>query len=220
LAVGLSSLPQKDEDAVGKIDLRKELARLYSPKTRDWELVDVPAMNFVMADGRGDPNTAEDYSDAVEAIYSVSYATKFMSKRALDRDYGVLPLEGLWSADDPAAFSRADKSQYQWTMMIMQPEWITPAMISQAIETTAAKKQLPVLSKVRFERYEEGPSLQLLHVGSYDDKAPKLKQLHDEYMPGRSLTFNGRHHEIYLSDPRKTAPAKLKTILRQPVTRL
>jgi hypothetical protein len=200
-----------------KIDLERELARLYSPKNRDWELVDVPAMNFLMVDGKGDPNTANDYSDAVEAIYSVSYAIKFTSKRTLGREYGVLPLEGLWSADGPAVFARADKDQYQWTMMIMQPEWITPTLISQAMETTAAKKHLPALSKMRFERYEEGPSLQLLHVGSYDDEAPKLKQLHDEYMPGRGLTFNGRHHEIYLSDPRKTAPAKLKTILRQPI---
>jgi hypothetical protein len=120
-------------------------------------------------------------------------------------------------AEDPAAFENARKSEYQWTMMIMQPEWITESMVSEAVAATAAKKELPALSKVRFERHDEGRSLQLLHVGSYDDEAPKLKYLHAELMPLHKLTFNGRHHEIYLSDPRKTKSLRLKTILRQPV---
>jgi hypothetical protein len=203
-----------------KVDFKKELSQLYAPKNKDWELIDVPAMNFLMVDGKGDPNTAQDYGDAVAALYGVGYAIKFMSKKGLGKDYGVLPLEGLWSADDPAAFENARKSEYQWTMMIMQPEWITEAVVSDAVAATAAKKELPALSKVRFERYHEGRSLQLLHLGSYDDEAPKLKYLHYEYMPQHNLTFNGLHHEIYLGDPRKTAPAKLKTILRQPVREL
>jgi hypothetical protein len=206
---------------VEKLDFKKDLARLYSSKNKDWELIDVPAMNFLMIDGEGDPNTAQEYSDAVAALYGVGYAIKFMSRQRLGRDYGVPPLEGLWSADDPTAFEDGRKSEYQWTMMIMQPEWITGAMASEAVAATAAKKkELPALSKVRFERYHEGRSLQLLHIGSFDDEAPKLKYLHCEYMPQHNWTFNGRHHEIYLSDPRKTAPAKLKTILRQPVRQL
>jgi hypothetical protein len=205
---------------VEKVDFKKELDQLYGPKNKDWELIDVPAMNFLMVDGKGDPNTAQDYSDAVAALYGVAYAIKFMSKKGLAKDYGVQPLEGLWWASDPAAFENGRKAEYRWTMMIMQPEWITGAMVSEAVAATADKKELSALSRVRFERYHEGRSLQLLHMGSYDDEAPKLKYLHYEYMPQHNLTFNGHHHEIYLSDPRKTAPARLKTILRQPVREL
>lgn len=207
------------ENMMEKLDFKKELAELYNPKNSDWEVVDVPATNFLMVDGNGDPNTAKDYSDAVEALYSVAFAIKFMSKE-LGKDYGVAPLEGLWYASDPSVFESAQKDQYQWTMMIMQPAWITKAIAAEAVAATTAKKQLPALSKIRFERYDEGRSLQLLHVGSYDDEAPKLNYLHTEYMPEHNLAFNGRHHEIYLSDPRKTVPAKLKTILRQPVRQL
>jgi hypothetical protein len=205
---------------VEKLDVKKELAHLYGPKSNDWELIDVPAMNFLMVDGRGDPNTAKDYGDAVEALYGIAYTIKFLSRKRLGRDYVVAPLEGLWTASDPAVFENAQKSKYQWTMMIMQPDWITETTVSEAVAATAAKKELPALSKVRFERYDEGRSLQLLHLGSYDDEAPKLKYLHAEFMPLHKLTFNGPHHEIYLSDPRKTESSKLKTILRQPVKHL
>lgn len=200
-----------------KIDFKKTMAELYSPRNKHWEMVDVPPMQFLMIDGQGDPNIAKDYSDAVEALYSVAYALKFMSKKTLGKDYGVAPLEGLWYSEDYSVFDNAQKDKYQWTMMIMQPEWITPAMADAAIETTKAKKQLPALPKTRLEEYDEGRALQLLHIGSYDDEAPKLKHLHSEYMPANNLSFNGHHHEIYLGDPRKTAPEKLKTILRQPV---
>jgi hypothetical protein len=202
---------------VEKLDFKKELASLYAPKNTDWELIEVPAMNFLMVDGKGDPNTAKGYDDAVEALYSIAYSIKMLSRKRLGRDYVVPPLEGLWWAEDPAAFENARKSEYQWTMMIMQPDWITETMVSEAVASTAAKKELPALSKVRFERHDEGRSLQLLHVGSYDDETPKLKYLHVEFMPLHKLTFNGCHHEIYLSDPRKTKSSRLKTILRQPV---
>jgi hypothetical protein len=200
-----------------KTNFKKDLAGLYNPKNTDWQLVKVPAMSFLMIDGKGNPNTAKEYSDAVEALYSVAYAIKLASRKTLGRDYVVPPLEGLWSADDPATFTNADKDKYQWTMMIMQPDWITQTMVSRAIDAVKVKKQPPALSKVRFDHYNEGAAVQLLHVGSYDEEAPKLKRLHEEYMPEHDLTFNGRHHEIYLSDPRKTTPSKLKTILRQPV---
>jgi hypothetical protein len=180
-------------------------------------LVEVPAMTFLIADGKGDPHTSRDYSDALEGFYSIAYALKLMSRTTLGRDYVVPPLEGLWSADDPAIFGEADKGKYQWTLMIKQPDWTTQTMFLRAMASAKTKPHLRALSKVRFERYNEGTSLQLLHVGSYDDEAPKLKHLHNEYLPEHNLTFNGRHYEIYLSDPRKTATAKLKTILRQPI---
>lgn len=179
--------------------------------------MDVPAMNFLMIDGRGNPNTALAYKEAVEALFAISYTLKFASKKDLQKDYVVMPLEGLWYADDPTVFTKRNKDAYQWTMMILQPEWITSQMVETAITNVAAKKQLPGIQKLRLETHNEGKSLQLLHIGSYDDEAPKLAHLHHVLMPEQSLTFNGHHHEIYLSDPRKTAPEKLKTVLRQPV---
>jgi hypothetical protein len=203
-----------------KVDFKKTLSNLYNPKNKDWDYIDVPAMNFLMVDGKGDPNTAESYKEAVETLFTVAYAVKFMSKREQGRDYVVAPLEGLWYADEPSVFINKEKSAYEWTMMIMQPEWITVEMIHAIIESTAKKKTLPNLMKLRFETYTEGNCLQLIHIGSYDDEAPKLMYLHDEYMPQHSLRFNGQHHEIYLSDPRRVAPEKLKTILRQPVVQV
>lgn len=182
--------------------------------------MDVPEWPFLMVDGRGDPNTCKSYADAVAALYAVSYALKFASKQQLGRDYVVAPLEGLWSADDPEKFIARAKDDWDWTMMINQPEWITPSMVDNAVRLTATKKDLPAVAKLRFARYAEGVAVQVLHIGSFDDEAPLLERLHHEFMPGNGLTFNGRHHEIYLSDPRRTEPAKLRTILRQPVARL
>lgn len=200
-----------------KIDFKRTLSELYNPKNSEWALVEVPKMNFLMIDGRGDPNTAPEYANAVAALYGVAYSLKFMSKKDIGRDYAVLPLEGLWYADDPAIFGRFEKDKYHWTMMIMQPDWITQDMFETAVEKTAKKKPSSSLSKLRLEAYDECRSVQLLHIGSYDDEAPKLAYLHNDYMPSHGLSFNGHHHEIYLSDPRKTSHEKLKTILRQPV---
>jgi hypothetical protein len=198
-----------------KLDFRKQMKELYAPSGKDFSVVDVPRMAFLMVDGNGDPNTAQSYADAVQALYSVSYAVKFASKQA-GRDYVVAPLEGLWSAADPSAFGRGAKNEWCWTMMIMQPAWITADLVEHAVTATARKK-LSALPLLRFEEYEEGTAVQILHVGAYDDEAPTLNRLHQQYMPAHGYVFNGRHHEIYLSDPRKSEPAKLRTILRQPV---
>lgn len=203
---------------MNKIDFKKTLKHLYVPSDKDFVEVEVPTMSFLMIDGIGDPNTSEEYKLAVEALYALAYAIKFMSKRELGKDYGVAPLEGLWTSDDMGSFITRDKNSWQWTMMIMQPEWITKEIVDQAIESVKLKKNPTALSKTRFETFSEGRSLQILHVGSYDDEAPTLKKLHGEFMPEHGLIFNGRHHEIYLSDPRKTDSQKLKTVLRQPVT--
>jgi hypothetical protein len=200
-----------------KIDFKKTMAEYYSPKNKDWELVDVPVMQFLMIDGSGDPNTSPDYASAVETLYSVSYPLKFMSKRELSKDYTVSVLEGLWYADDMSVFEKREKSAYKWTMVIMQPEWITKEMVDRAIKAAQLKSPDKPYDALRLESCAEGRSLQLLHVGSYDDEAPKLYQLRHETMPAQNLGFNGHHHEIYLSDPRRTEPSKLKTILRQPV---
>lgn len=204
---------------MAKSDIKRDRRDLYGPRpAAGFQLVDVPELPFLMMEGKGDPNTSRSYSDAVGALFAVSYALKFASKQ-LGRDYVVAPLEGLWSADDPEKFITRAKDDWQWTIMVTQPEWITPALVDEAVRLTAAKKDLPAVERLRFGRYEEGLAVQVLHIGSFDDEAPVLERLHREFMPGNGLAFNGRHHEIYLSDPRRTEPAKLRTILRQPVAR-
>lgn len=203
---------------MSKIDFKKELKHLYRPSRREFSLVEVPEMQFLMVDGAGDPNTAQAYAEAVEALYALAYKIKFASKKSLDRDYVVPPLEGLWWAEDMGAFTASlDKSQWQWTMMIMQPEWITPAMVEEARAIVAKQKDPAALPQVQLEAYAEGLSVQIMHVGPYDEEGPTLQRLHHEFMPAQDLAFNGKHHEIYLSDPRRVAPEKLKTVLRQPV---
>jgi hypothetical protein len=201
-----------------KYDVRKQFKELYAPRARDFEVVTVPPLQYLMIDGQGNPGTAPAYAAALEALYSVSYAVKFASKHA-GRDVAVGPLEGLWTADDPGAFARGDKDSWKWTMMIPQPDWIGAAEVQDGAAKAAAKK-VPGLDRLRLETLNEGLSVQILHIGSYDDEGPTLRRLHSEYMPANGLGFAGPHHEIYLSDARRVAPEKLKTILRQPVRRL
>lgn len=201
-----------------KTDFKKTLKFLYNPPAGEFASVDVPPLQFVKVDGEGDPNTTPVYRSAVEWLYGVSYAMKFAAKSALNRDYVVPPLEGLWWADDPKSFILREKEKWRWTMMIMAPDFATREMFAGAVAKTGGKLGQPPRS-LRLEPYVEGLSLQKLHVGSYDDEGPVLARLHDEVMPSLRMAFNGPHHEIYLSDPRKTAPSKLKTILRQPVKR-
>jgi hypothetical protein len=203
---------------MGKVDFRKELKHLYGPPAKAFTVVDVPPMQFLMADGHGDPNTAQAYQETVEALYAVAYKLKFMSKRQLEQDYVVPPLEGLWWAEDIEAFTAGrDKSAWDWTMMIMQPAWITPEMYAEAVQQVEAAKDLPALRGLRLETYHEGLSVQILHIGPYDDEGPTLQRMHDEFIPQSGYEMAGKHHEIYLSDPRKVAPEKLRTVLRQPV---
>lgn len=199
-----------------KIDFKTTLKDLYAPSREDFEAVDVPPMQFVKVDGDGDPNTAPAYRSAVEWLYGVSYAIKFAAKAEPGKDYVVPPLEGLWWADDPASFIRREKHLWRWTMMIMAPDFVRREMFDAAVAKTERKLGAPP-ETLRLETYEEGPALHILHIGSYDDEGPILARLHDVVMPEKGLVFNGPHHEIYLSDPRRTEPSRLKTILRQPV---
>jgi hypothetical protein len=202
---------------MSKTDFKKEWKHLYQPSKNEFQVVEVPDLNFLKIDGHGDPNTATAYGEALEALYAVAYRIKFLSK-AEGRDYVVPPLEGLWWAEDMELFSAArDKSRWDWTMMIMTPDWIPPAEVDQAVSDVGKKKSLPALGKLRWEIYQEGLSVQILHLGSYDDEGPILQRLHQVWMPANGWQFNGLHHEIYLSDPRKVEPSKLKTVLRQPI---
>lgn len=200
-----------------KYDLKKAHRTLYAPSAREFSRVEVPSFQYLCVEGHGNPGTAVAYSQALEALYSLSYSLKFESKNTLGRDYVVAPLEGLWWAETMEAFITRDKDAWSWTMMITQPDWITATMVAEAAAKIGAKKELPGLSKLTFENIFEGLCVQILHHGSYDDEGPVLKRLHEQYLPENLLQFNGKHHEIYLNDPRRTAPEKLKTILRQPV---
>jgi len=200
---------------MSKVDFKKELKNLYRPSAKQFEVVDVSPMNFLMIDGHGDPNTAQAYQEAVEALYAVAYKIKFMSKNEQGKDYVVPPMEGLWWAGDMAVFTTGDKSAWDWTMMIMQPEWVTREMFEAALKQVE-KKNLPALSKLRMETYHEGLAVQILHIGSYDDEAPTIARMH-VFAAENGYDLAGKHHEIYLGDPRKVAPEKLKTVLRQPV---
>jgi hypothetical protein len=205
---------------MSKVDFKKELKELYSPPKK-FVIAHVPEMQFLMVDGHGDPNVAQEYQDALEALYAVAYKIKFMSKKQLGQDYVVPPLEGLWWAEDMETFTTTrDKSQWDWTMMIMTPEWISSEMYVEALELVRKSKNPTVLDKVRLERYHEGLCVQIMHIGSYDDEGPTLMKLHREFLPENGFTENGKHHEIYLGDPRRVAPEKLKTVLRQPVREL
>lgn len=200
-----------------KVDFKKELDA-YRAKAGEFRLVEVPDLQYVMVDGHGDPNTSPSYGAAVEALYPVAYKLKFASKQELGRDYVVMPLEGLWWADDMDAFTVArDKSRWSWTLMIMTPEWVDPAMFGHVVDRVAAKEPPSRLGDVRLETLSEGLCAQVLHVGSYDDEADVLARMHDDFIPTEGMRMVGRHHEIYLSDPRRVAPDRLRTILRQPV---
>ena len=199
-----------------KVDFKKTLKNLYNPPKK-FGLMDVPEMQFIMIDGHGDPNTAQEYADAVEALYAVAYKMKFISKKTLEKDYTVPPLEGLWWAEDMDTFTTREKSAWSWTMMIMTPDWITLEIFADAVEEVRKKKNPVSLDKLRLESYHEGLSVQIMHIGSYDDEAPVLAAMHHEFIPENGYTMIGKHHEIYLSDPRRVVPEKLKTVLRQPV---
>ncbi|HVO41415.1 MAG TPA: GyrI-like domain-containing protein [Aggregatilineales bacterium] len=200
-----------------KLDLKKDLKHLYNPSAKEVVLMDVPPMNFLMVDGHGDPNESQPFQEAMEALYAVAYTLKFASK-AGGIDYTVMPPEGLWWMDDMREFSMAAKDRWQWTLMIMQPDHITAEMVRQAVEDIQEKKNPPALEKLRFERFHEGLAAQIMHIGPYDAEEPTIARIH-AWITAHGYDFHGagKHHEIYLGDPRRTAPDKLKTVLRQPV---
>lgn len=199
-----------------KIDLKKEYKTLYQPSKKQVEQVDVPALNYLMIDGAGDPNHSPAYREAVEALFAVSYTAKFMIKKGeLAIDYAVMPLEGLWWAEDMTTFSRNDKSQWQWTMMIMQPNWVDRAIVDQAIAQVKKKKNLAALSKIRFECFHEGRCAQIMHIGPFSEEGPTIQRVH-AFIEARTA-LSGKHHEIYLSDIRRADPSRWKTIIRQPM---
>lgn len=198
-----------------KVDLKKELKDLYQASAKEVAAIEVPDMNFLMVDGQGAPASLE-YQQALEALFPLAYALKFMAKKSQGVDYGVMPLEGLWWVDDMTKFSVERKDEWKWTAMIMQPKYITEDLFKEAVEEVRKKKAPAVLDKVRFESYHEGKAAQIMHIGPYSAEGPTIQKLH-AFIKESGHELSGKHHEIYLSDVRKTAPEKLKTIIRQPM---
>ena len=201
-----------------KMDMKKkELKHLYFPPKDEPVLVDVPPMNYLMIDGIGNPNASQEFQDAIEALYGVSYTLKFMVKKEnAELEWVVMSLEGLWWADNMEDFSSGNKDSWQWTLMIMQPRHVTEEHVGKAVEELERKKKPRALNKIRFEEYIEGKSAQIMHFGHFEDEGPTIEKLHS-FIAEKGYALRGKHHEIYMSDYRKTAPEKLKTVIRQPV---
>ena len=199
-----------------KIDYKNELKHLYRPTTKKVEVVEVPKMNFLMIDGDGGPNHPT-FQNAIEVLFPLSYTLKFMIKKSdIGIDYGVLPLEGLWWADDMSSFIKDKKDDWKWTLMIMQPELVKKEMVVKAIEEVRKKKNPVALPLVRFESFSEREVAQIMHIGPFSEEGPTVEKVHT-FIENSSKQLSGKHHEIYLSDIRRTAPARLKTIIRQPM---
>jgi hypothetical protein len=198
-----------------KVDLKKELKNLYNPSSKEVTVVDVPAMNFLLVNGEGAPASPK-YIEAIEALFSVSYTLKFIVKKAKGIDYAVMPLEGLWWADDMTKFSADKKDEWKWTAMIMQPKYVTADDINLAVEQVKKKKNLSTLLKVRFESFKEGSAAQIMYVGPFSAEGPTIAKINAQ-IQNSGHALSGKHHEIYLNNPAKTAPEKLKTIIRQPM---
>lgn len=202
-----------------KTDLKKALPSYRAPRG-SFEIVTVPPMRYLAITGSGEPNTAAAYRDALATLYPVAYRLKFRSKRELDRDYVVPPLEALWWADDMRSFTAArDTSAWHWTAMILVPEWIPEGLVGDA-RCDVEKKGAPSLDALYVDTLDEGLCVQTLHIGPYDAEGPALARMHDEFIPASGLRMTGRHHEVYLGDVRRAAPERLRTILRQPVERV
>jgi hypothetical protein len=207
--------------AVSKVDFKKEYKGLFSPSAKTPEIVEVPAFKYIMIDGRGDPNTSPDFQAKVGVLYGLAYTLKFSLKRDKDDpfDFGVPPLSGLWCAEDiKAFFDQGRRPEWQWTLMILMPDRVAPALFEKARDELRRKKNPAYLDNAYFQVYHEGLAVQVMHIGPYAQEGPTIKRLHD-FFQEKGFAYNGRHHEIYLSDPRRGAPERMRTILRQPIKR-
>ncbi len=202
-------IPLGASDLPAQIDPKK-LKELYLPSEKDIVLVDVPEMQFVMIDGEGSPD------GAVQWLFSAIYPIKLIAKKRMGKNFVEPPLEGLWWADDMEDFIAGNKDKLKWRMMIVTPDWLSAEMFEQAV-AGVEKKLGEAPGSLRLERYDEGKSAQIMYVGPPNEEAPTIARLHNEFLPENDLVPNGYHHEIYLNDPRRVAPEKVRTVLRQPV---
>lgn len=202
---------------MAKKDLSKELQSLYFPSAKEPVMVDIPSMQFAMVDGVGDPNSSKEFQEAIGALYGVAYTAKFAAKKARIGNILVMPLEALWWGEDADDFLLAKKERWHWTAMIMEPPEVTRKLFDESVGQLREKKNPPGLNRVRFERWTEGKAAQILHIGPYAAERPTIERLH-AFIRENGCRLAGKHHEIYLGDPRRSAPEKLKTVIRQPAS--
>jgi len=203
-----------------KKDYKKSLKAFYNPSAKEVSEVVMPTMNYLLIDGKGSPGECQAWTEAIETLYPLAYAIKFSIKKVTGFDFGVMPLEGLWWAEDMNDFTSGNRDNWLWTLMILQPEVVTTESFETALAEVRIKKKPVSLEKLRFEAFDEGKCAQLMHIGPFSDEGPNIKRIH-QYIENGKGTFEGKiqkHHEIYLNDMRKVAPEKMKTILRQPFT--
>jgi len=200
---------------VAKFDYKKDLRHLYLPGAKGFTIVDVPPLQFVMIDGQGDPNKAPAFQEATSALYTMAYTLKFGLKPQ-GIEFAVAPLEGLWWVPDMAEFDAQAKDRWYWTLMIMQPDAVTADIFERLRGEAMRKKNLPMLPQVRLETYHEGLSVQIMYFGSYADEGPTIARMH-EFIAAEGYLVNGKHHEIYVGNPQRTPPEKLRTVIRQPI---
>jgi hypothetical protein len=201
---------------MSKVDRKAEMREIYKPSAGAPAEVDVPELRTVQISGAGDPNTSEEYKEAVAALYALSYALKFRLKKSTGVDYTVMPLEGLWWLPDSQRFEAGRKSDMQWTALIVQPDEVTHELFEEVRdEVMRKKKDNPAIARAQLGTLREGRAAQILHVGPWDDEPGTIEKVHN-FIDERGGSLTGKHHEIYLSDPTRTAPEKLKTIIRQP----
>jgi len=198
-----------------KLDLRKEFKPLLTPPSKNVVTVQVPRYRFLMIDGRGDPNTSPLFQESIQALYALSFGLKFTLKKEKAVDYPVMPIEGLFSGEGVEWF-KAKRQSWRWTLMILQPSVVTKTWVERIRALTLEKGKAPAAARVRFEPFREGRSVQIMHIGPYSAEGPTIARLHD-FMRAHGWIPNGRHHEIYLGDPRRSAPEKLRTVVRQPI---
>lgn len=199
-----------------KIDLRKQYKSLYTPSAKTFSLIEVPPLRYLALDGHGDPNTSQLFQEATQTLYSLSYTLKFALKKSQALDYTVMGLEGLWWIPDMREFALARKADWDWTLLMLQPDFITADLLEETKRQAGVKGKASLAAETRLETITEGLSVQILYIGAYADEAPVIAGMH-AYIRDQGYIPHGKHHEIYLSDARRVAPEKNRTILRQPV---
>jgi hypothetical protein len=200
-----------------KIDLWAENKELFTPSAREPSLVRVPPLAYLMVDGSGDPNSSPAFKDAIGALYGAAFTLKFMLKKHSGIDFRVMPLSGIFHAAEPGELLLGRKDEWRWTLMIPVPSLVRQADFARAVAEAATKKKAsPALHLLRREVLKEGLCAHILHKGPYSEEKPTIEKLH-AFIREQGLSFNGSHHEIYLSNPNRASPEKMKTIVRQPV---
>lgn len=197
-----------------RIDLKADLHRFYFP-TRRPEMVDVPPLRYLAIDGQGPPGEGTAFEDAIRALYPIAYTVKFTERRMAGKDFPVMPLEALWYTEADGTFDHRSGKPWRWTAMILMPDLISADMVDRIAADIAATKALPIALEARLREVREGRSAQVLHVGPWSEETSTIEALH-AFIRERGLHPAGAHHEIYLSDPRRTAPERLRTVIRQP----